>query len=127
MNSFHEHSPSTQRTTSFYIEDILLNKPKQAFREYASSLTVPRAPLSEYSYAYLANPAFLQHPMYTHAFAAHKPDHPFLIPTAGKCQNLSSHLAHKVPPDIVVWIANTFDNNFGIKNDFAKHLKRSSW
>ena len=27
--------------------------------------------------------------------------------------------------EIVVWIYDTFDNNFGIENDFAKYLKEN--
>ena len=27
-------------------------------------------------------------------------------------------------PESVVWISTTFDNNFGIGNDFAKYLRR---
>ena len=29
--------------------------------------------------------------------------------------------------EIVVWIYNTFDNNFLILNDFTKNLKESCW
>ena len=32
-----------------------------------------------------------------------------------------SHL--RVPPEIVVWINDTFDDNFKIKNHFTKYLK----
>ena len=28
---------------------------------------------------------------------------------------------------IVVWIYGSFDNNFGIKEDFEKYLKESCW
>ena len=40
----------------------------------------------------------------------------------------SLSLTHKyliVPPGIVVWIYNTFDNNFGNVKDFTKYLKES--
>ena len=30
-------------------------------------------------------------------------------------------------PDIVVWIYDTFDNNFGNENDYAKYFKESCW
>ena len=33
----------------------------------------------------------------------------------------------KVSPETVVWNYGIFDNNFGIKNDFTKYLKESSW
>ena len=33
----------------------------------------------------------------------------------------------RVPQEIVVWIFDTFDNNFGIKDDFIKYLKESCW
>ena len=29
--------------------------------------------------------------------------------------------------EIVVWIYDTFDNNFGIQNDFTKDLMESCW
>ena len=31
----------------------------------------------------------------------------------------------KVPPEIVVWIDDTFHNNFWIKNNFTEYLKMS--
>ena len=33
----------------------------------------------------------------------------------------------RVHSEIVVWIYDTFDNNFEIKNDFTKYLKESCW
>ena len=33
----------------------------------------------------------------------------------------------KVPLEIVVWIYDTFDNNFVIKNDLTTYLKESCW
>ena len=33
-----------------------------------------------------------------------------------------THYCLIVPPGDVVWIYNTFDNNFGIENDFTKYL-----
>ena len=32
-----------------------------------------------------------------------------------------------LPLEIVVWIYDTFDENFGIENDFEKYLKEYSW
>ena len=32
-----------------------------------------------------------------------------------------------VPPGIVVWNYNTFDNIFVIEDDFTKYLKESCW
>ena len=29
----------------------------------------------------------------------------------------------KVPPEIVIWLLNAFDVNFGIENDLIKYLK----
>ena len=31
----------------------------------------------------------------------------------------------RVPQEIVVWIYDTFDNNFSIENDFTKYFKTS--
>ena len=31
------------------------------------------------------------------------------------------------PLEIVVWFFGTFDNNFGIKNGFAKYLIKNYW
>ena len=36
-----------------------------------------------------------------------------------------AYLWLKVPPEIVVWISDTFDYNFGIKNDFIEYSKES--
>ena len=33
----------------------------------------------------------------------------------------------RIHPEIVVWILDTSDNNFGIKNHFTKYLKESCW
>ena len=93
MNAFPD--PHTHRPTSFYIEDILLNKPKQL--QYArAELTAAAAaaaaagtlgplgrPILPEYYTYFPAPTYLPHQHFTHpAFAAqHKPDHPFLLPT----------------------------------------------
>ena len=95
MNAFPE--PHTHRPTSFYIEDILLNKPKQLIHAGRGELssasltgTLPRAPIPEFGYAYLHNPAaaaaaaYLQGQQpFAHPAFMHKPaEHPFLLPTA---------------------------------------------
>ena len=36
-----------------------------------------------------------------------------------------THPCLHVPLEIVVWIYDTFDNNFGIDNDFTKYLNES--
>ena len=41
--------------------------------------------------------------------------------------NRLAHYCLRVPLQNVVWIPDTFDDNFKIKNDFHKYLKESSW
>ena len=36
-----------------------------------------------------------------------------------------THLCLRVPTENVVWILDTFDNNFWIENDLTKYLKES--
>ena len=36
-----------------------------------------------------------------------------------------THSCSRIPQDYVVWIYNTFDNNFEIQNGFTKYLKGS--
>ena len=36
-----------------------------------------------------------------------------------------NHIWVRVPPEIVVWIYDTYDNNFEIVNDFTKYLLES--
>ncbi|XP_064597003.1 brain-specific homeobox protein homolog [Liolophura sinensis] len=74
------------RPTSFLIDDILVNKPKQFLREYQALSAFARPSLPpDYAYAYLPNPAFLNHHgIPTQAFLHHKQaDTPFLIPATG--------------------------------------------
>ncbi|XP_074652967.1 brain-specific homeobox protein homolog [Tubulanus polymorphus] len=74
---------SAHRTTSFFIEDILLNKPKQMYRDFPHMM--PRTPLAEYA-SYYMNPAALLHhhaALASHPYLPKPGDHPFLIPTAG--------------------------------------------
>lgn len=80
------HPASSQRPTSFFIEDILLHKPKP-LREvppdhFASSLA-SRVPLLDYGYPLMPTPTLLaphpHHPL-------HKGDHhhPYFLTTSGK-------------------------------------------
>ena len=38
-----------------------------------------------------------------------------------------THQCLKVPLEIVLWIQNDLDNNFGIGNDLTKYSKESCW
>ncbi|KAG8434633.1 hypothetical protein GDO86_012844 [Hymenochirus boettgeri] len=78
------HQVSTQRPTSFFIEDILLHKPKplrESSTHFPSSFT-SRVPILDYGYPLMPTPTILtphpHHPL-------HKPDHhhPFLFATSG--------------------------------------------
>ncbi|XP_053124962.1 brain-specific homeobox protein homolog [Hemicordylus capensis] len=81
------HSVSSQRPTSFFIEDILLHKPKP-LREvgpehFHHSPLASRVPLLDYGYPLMPPPAILaphpHHPL-------HKPEHhhhPYFLTTAG--------------------------------------------
>ncbi|KAJ3589105.1 hypothetical protein NHX12_009953 [Muraenolepis orangiensis] len=66
----------TQRSTSFFIEDILLHKPKplrDVFHSpFAGSLAASRMPLLEYGYPLMPTPILAPHP---HHHALHKPVH----------------------------------------------------
>ncbi|XP_041354183.1 brain-specific homeobox protein homolog [Gigantopelta aegis] len=78
--------PSPNRSTSFFIEDILLNKPKQLARDFSTVSTL-RSAFPEYGYACVPGaPAFYTHPFLTHGASfipKHHQDHPaFFIPTA---------------------------------------------
>ncbi|KAM4703903.1 brain-specific homeobox protein homolog [Rhinophrynus dorsalis] len=79
------HPISTQRPTSFFIEDILLHKPKPlretASTHFTSSFT-SRVPILDYGYPLMPTPTILtphpHHPL-------HKPEHhhPFFLATSG--------------------------------------------
>ncbi|XP_053308356.1 brain-specific homeobox protein homolog [Spea bombifrons] len=79
------HQLPTQRPTSFFIEDILLHKPKplreSAPAPFAGSFT-SRVPILDYGYPLMPTPTILaphpHHPL-------HKPDqhHPFFLATSG--------------------------------------------
>ncbi|KAM4650543.1 brain-specific homeobox protein homolog [Discoglossus pictus] len=79
------HQVSAQRPTSFFIEDILLHKPKplreSSSAHFAGSFT-SRVPLLDYGYPLMPTPTILtphpHHPL-------HKPDHhhPFFLATSG--------------------------------------------
>ena len=42
-------------------------------------------------------------------------------------KEMLNQLMLKSSSRIVVWILHTFDNNFGIENDFAEYLMESCW
>ena len=52
---------------------------------------------------------------------------PYFSPRGNPGLKGLTHSTLRVSPEIVVWIFNTFDKNFGIKNDFTKYLKESCW
>lgn len=73
----------TQRSTSFFIEDILLHKPKP-LREvipspFCSSLA-SRMPILEYGYPLMPTPILAPHPHHP----LHKPEHHQYFFTSGK-------------------------------------------
>ncbi|KAJ7304995.1 hypothetical protein JRQ81_010743 [Phrynocephalus forsythii] len=80
------HSVASQRPTSFFIEDILLHKPKplrEVAPEHFHSPLASRVPLLDYGYPLMPPPALLaphpHHPL-------HKPDHhhhPYFLTTSG--------------------------------------------
>ncbi|XP_063292340.1 brain-specific homeobox protein homolog [Pelobates fuscus] len=79
------HQVSTQRPTSFFIEDILLHKPKPLRESSSTHFTgsfTSRVPLLEYGYPLMPTPTILaphpHHPL-------HKPEHhhPFFLATSG--------------------------------------------
>lgn len=83
------HPVSTGRPTSFFIEDILLHKPKplrEVSPEHFPGSLASRVPLLDYGYPLMPTPTLLAphpHP------ALHKPEHhhhhPYFLSTSGKC------------------------------------------
>uniref|UniRef100_A0A6J0TWS0 Brain-specific homeobox protein homolog n=1 Tax=Pogona vitticeps TaxID=103695 RepID=A0A6J0TWS0_9SAUR len=79
------HAVAAQRPTSFFIEDILLHKPKplrEVGPEHFHSPLAPRVPLLDYGYPLMPPPALLApHPPHP----LHKPDHqhPYFLTTSG--------------------------------------------
>lgn len=78
---------STGRPTSFFIEDILLHKPKplrEVPPEHFPGSLASRVPLLDYGYPLMPTPTLLApHPH------LHKPEHhhhhPYFLTTSGKC------------------------------------------
>ncbi|KAJ8316112.1 hypothetical protein KUTeg_006126 [Tegillarca granosa] len=73
----------SSRPTSFFIEDILLNKPKQMCRDSGPISSFVRPMLPEYNYPCLPG----THLIYPHQLLSHVQgfmpkhgDHPFLVP-----------------------------------------------
>ncbi|OWF46002.1 brain-specific homeobox protein homolog [Mizuhopecten yessoensis] len=86
LTPFNSEGHPAPRHTSFFIEDILLHKPKQLCRDVSSLSALVRHPgLSEYGYPCLGG----AHVIYPHQFFQHAQgfmpkhsEHPFLIPTS---------------------------------------------
>ena len=79
------HPASSQRPTSFFIEDILLHKPKplrEVAPDHFTSTLASRVPLLDYGYPLMPTPTLLaphpHHPL-------HKGDHhhPYFLTTSG--------------------------------------------
>lgn len=73
----------TQRSTSFFIEDILLHKPKplrEVFPSPFSNSLASRMPLIEYGYPLMPTPILAPHPHHP----LHKPEHHPYFFTSGK-------------------------------------------
>lgn len=93
------HPVSAPRPTSFFIEDILLHKPKplrEVPPEHFPGSLASRVPLLDYGYPLMPTPTLLAphpHP------ALHKPEHhhhPYFLTTSGKCSP-----ARREPADLV--------------------------
>ncbi|KAL3885759.1 hypothetical protein ACJMK2_025800 [Sinanodonta woodiana] len=86
MNLSTFQDSGSSRASSFFIEDILLSKPKQLCRDYGglSALIRPSFP-AEFGYHCIsAPPVFFPHILsQAQGLAVKQPEHPFLIPTAG--------------------------------------------
>lgn len=118
LSSFSETSSS--RPTSFFIEDILLNKPKTMCRtEFSPGLFRPGIP----DYGFQCIPG--THLLYPHQvlqaqnFLHKHSDHPFLIPTTGKSTIILS---------VFIWLLNFVFNNsffFFLYFSFKKMQKNS--
>lgn len=83
MSMNYSSAAPTQRSTSFFIEDILLHKPKP-LREvipspFCSSLA-SRMPILEYGYPLMPTPILAPHPHHP----LHKPEHPQYFFTSGE-------------------------------------------
>ena len=50
-----------------------------------------------------------------------------IVDTLGMLLIALNHYCLRVPQEIVVWIFDTFDNNFEIKKKFTIYLKESCW
>lgn len=73
----------TQRSTSFFIEDILLHKPKPLREVIPSpfcSTLASRMPILEYGYPLMPTPILAPHPHHP----LHKPEHHQYFFTSGK-------------------------------------------
>ncbi|XP_069115822.1 brain-specific homeobox protein homolog isoform X2 [Argopecten irradians] len=84
---FSSEGHPTPRHTSFFIEDILLHKPKQLCRDVSSLSALVRHPgLSEFGYPCLGGAHVIYpHQLFQHAqgFMPKHSEHPFLVPTSG--------------------------------------------
>lgn len=76
-------APPAQRSTSFFIEDILLHKPKPLREVIPSpfcSTLASRMPILEYGYPLMPTPILAPHPHHP----LHKPEHHQYLFTSGK-------------------------------------------
>ncbi len=83
-----------QRSTSFFIEDILLHKPKplrEVFPSPFSNSLASRMPFLEYGYPLMPTPILAPHPHHP----LHKPEHHPYFFTSGKQPTLKSGLCLK--------------------------------
>ncbi len=83
-----------QRSTSFFIEDILLHKPKplrEVFPSPFSNSLASRMPFLEYGYPLMPTPILAPHPHHP----LHKPEHHPYFFTSGKQPTLKSGLCVK--------------------------------
>ena len=88
MNLGHLSDTNVTRASSFFIEDILLSKPKQLCRDYGSLSALIRPTLpAEYGYHCIPTPPMFFPHMLSHVqgLAAKHSEHPFLVPSSGEC------------------------------------------